>query len=271
MPGMIFLAVPHGQAIWNGDEDMFLVAKPDDRFLREDNLLGSGALAYGRIQVGVPLELTREQADRMTNRHGVLPAEREERFGDAEPLWGYPVVSFERFEPPREFVPPANPGSYIEEPEGIVGETETSKRAIDYGILKRDDEKRVITSVVLEPNVVDAQGHWETAATIEAAAFDFLSKTVRGAAGPDEMHDKVPLDDLVGRLEIVESWIAKVDQVWEVGVEGVAEPVPIQAGTWMMTMRVLDDDLWARVQAGELQGFSIQGRGTLTDSDGPTL
>ena len=43
-------------------------------------------------------------------------------------------------------------------------------------ILKREDEKQLVTGVVYEPNIEDAHGDIMTAEEIERAAYNFLEK-----------------------------------------------------------------------------------------------
>jgi 2'-5' RNA ligase len=112
-------------------------------------------------------------------------------------------------------------------------------------ILKADAEKRLVTGIVLQPEVVDAQGDIYSAEVIERAAHDFLARynvdTKMGLL--HKRWDK--------RLELVESYITPV----MFSLEGKT----LAKGTWMMTCRVVDDDAWAAVKRGELTGFSIGG------------
>ncbi len=33
----------------------------------------------------------------------------------------------------------------------------------------------------------------------------------------------------------------------------------VKAGTWLMTVRIVDDKLWRKIKSGEITGFSIGG------------
>lgn len=111
-------------------------------------------------------------------------------------------------------------------------------------ILKIDDEKRIVTGIVYEPDVLDAHGEFMTADEIEKSAHQFL-KDFRNI---DKQHDFV-----AGQAEVVESWIAK-----EAGKLGEQD---IVKGAWLMSVHVPDDDTWGEIKKGELTGFSMGGVG----------
>ncbi len=110
-------------------------------------------------------------------------------------------------------------------------------------IEKAGAEERYVLGVVLEPEVVDAQNDVYSADEIAKSAHVFMEKfrTV-GLMHKGAINDKV---------KILESYLAPVD--FEV------DAVPVKKGTWLMAVRVLDDDLWAAVKEGGLTGFSIGG------------
>lgn len=111
-------------------------------------------------------------------------------------------------------------------------------------ILKVDDEKRLVTGIVYEPDVLDAHDEFMTADEIEKSAHQFL-KDYRNI---DKQHDFVG-----GQADVVESWIAK-----EAGKLGEQD---IQKGTWLLSVHVPDDDTWSEIKKGELTGFSMGGVG----------
>lgn len=117
-------------------------------------------------------------------------------------------------------------------------------------ILKVDDEKRIVTGVVYEPDVLDAHGEFMTADEIEKSAHQFL-KDYRNI---DKQHDFV-----ASQADVVESWIAKED--------GKLGDQDIIKGTWLMSVHVPDDDTWAEIKKGELTGFSMGGVGERVEHD----
>jgi hypothetical protein len=54
---------------------------------------------------------------------------------------------------------------------------------------------------------------------------------------------------------IVETWIVEHPEDKANKVYGLDLPV----GSWVIKMRVADDDVWKKVKKGELKGFSIEG------------
>jgi hypothetical protein len=56
-------------------------------------------------------------------------------------------------------------------------------------------------------------------------------------------------------MSVVESWI--IDDV--VNDKSVKYGFSLPIGTWMISMKVNNPDIWAKVKAGEIKGFSIEG------------
>jgi DNA adenine methylase len=110
-------------------------------------------------------------------------------------------------------------------------------------IRKSNVEQRLVYGVVLAPDVVDSQGDTISKEDIEKAAHTFMSD-----------YQNVGLQHglfINGRARIVESFIAPSDMT--MGGELVTE------GTWVMVVKVMDDELWGAVKSGDLTGFSIGG------------
>lgn len=119
-----------------------------------------------------------------------------------------------------------------------IEKTEVRKNLV-RGILKVDDEKQIVTGIVLEPEVEDAQGDIISAEEIEKAAHGFLAKSrIVGKS-----HAKI------AKAEVVESYIAPDD--FNLGSETVRK------GTWLLSVKVHDRNLWEEVKTGEITGFSI--------------
>jgi putative serine protease XkdF len=123
-------------------------------------------------------------------------------------------------------------------------------------IVKADAARQIAYGVVLEPctaeTTKDSQGDWYTADDIELTAHDFLEAVSKGEAWADLMHDEGPA---VGAP--VESFVAPVDFVL-----GDGDRVQVvKAGSWVMAMHYPDPDVWARIEKGELDAFSVGGSG----------
>lgn len=112
-------------------------------------------------------------------------------------------------------------------------------------IAKANDEKQLITGIVLMPDTVDAHGDIMSAEVIEEAAHNFLaeynSKTTMGL-----MHK-----DMNPPIDLVESYIAPLDIVLGSTI--------VKTGSWVITARVNDKTIWQKVKDGKLTGFSIGG------------
>lgn len=106
-----------------------------------------------------------------------------------------------------------------------------------------EGELRYTLAIVLEPDVVDAQGDTYSADEIRKTAWLYMTQ-YRNVG----LQHKALVNGLV---ELVESYIAAVDQV----INGVA----IKAGTWLIGHHYNDDNIWAQVKSGELTGLSIAG------------
>lgn len=130
-----------------------------------------------------------------------------------------------------------------------TGTANVVKKALDADraipIIKADEEQRIVFGIVLEPDTVDAQKDTINAVEIEKACHLFMEE--HGTLG---LQHKEAIN---GKVKLLENYIAPAN--FKVGTEKVKK------GTWLMVWRVLDDELWAAVKAGEITGFSIGGHG----------
>jgi superfamily II RNA helicase len=121
----------------------------------------------------------------------------------------------------------------------LIQKFEVSEQRVK--ILKADDEKKIVYAVVLEPESLDAHEDIIAEDEIEASAHDYLSKwRIVG-----HNHKKK------AKAEIVESFIAPVSFTWN-GQD-------IKKGSWVVAIRILDDQLWQDVKDEKLTGVSIGG------------
>lgn len=120
----------------------------------------------------------------------------------------------------------------------------------DLRICKSEEvgEEHYVLGVVLEPDTTDSQGDIYTAETIRETAYLFMEEYQNiGLQHSGLINDSV---------KILESWIQRDDAT--IGGQSV------KAGTWMLAVRVIDDDLWQAVKDGRITGFSIGGTGRRT-------
>lgn len=105
------------------------------------------------------------------------------------------------------------------------------------------NKKRVVVGVVLVPDEKDLQNDVISAEEIEKAAHQFLMD--HGIIGL--MHEDFPS----GVASVVESYVAPHDLT--LNGESVSK------GSWVIAVKIFDDDVLNKVYSGEYAGFSIGG------------
>lgn len=108
-------------------------------------------------------------------------------------------------------------------------------------LVVREDRKweRVVYGEVLVPETPNLYNDFWTKAGIRHAAHLFMMQGFE----IDREHDNV---DLTGKVFVVESFIARP-----------GDPDFIE-GSWVIAMKILDDDLWEAVLTGEINGYSYE-------------
>lgn len=113
-------------------------------------------------------------------------------------------------------------------------------------IAKANEERQTVTGVVLQPETTDGQGDIISVDVVAEAAHKFLAafnrKTKLGLQHKDFKQ---------GRFQLVESFLAPIDMV--IG------STTVKAGSWIMTVKVLDTKIWQAIKDGKVTGFSIGG------------
>ena len=143
------------------------------------------------------------------------------------------------------------------------------ERAIFKGkhnnIIKTDNEKRLVIGPVLIPENIDLQDDIISSEEIEQAAHNYMVKLAfqndldflleLGLTTKSErgfMHV-----EFSRKLAVVESYVSPID--FELNGRMITK------GTWIMTMKVFDDESWALIKSGKITGFSIGGRAKSTE------
>ena len=114
-------------------------------------------------------------------------------------------------------------------------------------ILKADVERRLVYSVIAEPDTVDAQGDVMSAETIEEMAHNFLLRPRKF----DNRHDWRGLD-----AAPVESWIEREATVL------LGERIKVKS--WVVGVKVFADHIWHKVLSKKYQSFSTSTSGQPT-------
>ena len=106
-------------------------------------------------------------------------------------------------------------------------------------LVQRGDYERVVFAEVLVPNVLNSFGDLYTEEAIKEFAYAYAKQ----GYGIDVQHDNV---DVSGPVYVIESFIAR---------DG--DPDFIK-GSWVVGMKIEDDDIWAQVLDGQINGFSYE-------------
>lgn len=101
--------------------------------------------------------------------------------------------------------------------------------------------KKLVYGIVLEPDTTDLQMDVIDKSEIETAAHEFL-KSFR-VVGDNH--------NAIAKASVVESYIAPTD--------GEMNGKPYTAGSWIMAVKVEDDQMWEALKGGDYTGFSIGG------------
>lgn len=115
------------------------------------------------------------------------------------------------------------------------------------------DVRRITYGVVLEPDTEDLQGDVMKAEDIELSAHAWMEDSQAGG----QMHTEI-----VKGACVVESFLAPAD--FEVDTADGIETV--KKGSWVLAMR-WPEDIWKRIEDGELTGYSVGGQGVRLDPD----
>lgn len=132
-----------------------------------------------------------------------------------------------------------------------------SEEADKFKFKATDQEKRIVTGPAMIPDKeiirMDAEGNpyfvYFTKETVEKAQEVF-------AKNGKTKESNFEHEDVMGKVTVVESWIVsdpKNDKSSVLGFKDIPE------GTWMVSYKVDNDELWEKVKAGEVKGFSIEG------------
>ena len=117
-----------------------------------------------------------------------------------------------------------------------------------------DKEKRILMGAALIPNkpIYRQSGEQEyyiyfSQATVRKASELFF---INGNQNNTTLEHELQLKGLTA----VESWIVESEQD-----KSRMYDLNVPMGTWMVSMKVNNDDVWKKVKAGEVKGFSIEG------------
>lgn len=119
-----------------------------------------------------------------------------------------------------------------------------------------DEEKRILMGAALIPNKqiyrkdekIGEFYIYFSKDTIEKASQLFLKRNKQNNATYEHMKE-------IEGMSVVESWIIENSKIDKSALHGFELP----EGTWMISMKVDNDEVWKKVKEGEIKGFSIEG------------
>lgn len=111
-------------------------------------------------------------------------------------------------------------------------------------IAATQEEQRLIYGEVLVPDETDLQDHTITAAEVEKAAHGYALTPMVIGQGHRRKAGARPVETYIHNPEITKD---------------------VKPGSWIMVVKVDDDDLWEGVKKGEYNGFSIGALAKLTE------
>jgi len=135
-------------------------------------------------------------------------------------------------------------------------EPERSTKAFPITLHKMEgssEEERYVLGIVLEPDVIDSQGDTYSEEEVRRACHWWMENHAQLGLQHELIVGGVPqrVQLTYDRVRILENYLAPVNFV--IGGQSVKK------GTWLLAVRVIDDELWEQVKRGELTGYSIGG------------
>lgn len=130
----------------------------------------------------------------------------------------------------------------------MLSEQSNKSVAQDNMILKIDKQQHIVTAPALVPGEEDSDGDIVTEEQIEAVAYKFLTDY----QNVDVMHTFRKV------ARPVESWILREPMT--------IKQVELPKGTWLLSVKVEDDQVWDKIVKGEYNGFSVTAVPAVTKS-----
>ncbi len=131
----------------------------------------------------------------------------------------------------------------------VVGKSAPPEKVpiIKFALFKVDKAEQIVGGIVYEPMVVDSQGDFATENEIREAMYGFMEKS----QSIHLMHG-----DYSTRSRVLESYQVPMDFGVELPDGSVQE---VKKGTWWLTVRVRNPEIWDAIEKGIITGFSMGG------------
>ena len=147
----------------------------------------------------------------------------------------------------------------------IQGAADATSSQADLGVdravrvAKADRAKQVVYGVVLDPYVVDTQNDWTPPAEIEQAAHRWLAESRVVGLSHEGKAKAVPVESYMVPYPSEEDYTRAMRGEPHRAARTKLGEQEVASGAWILGVRVDDADTWAKVDAGELDAFSIGG------------
>jgi len=122
----------------------------------------------------------------------------------------------------------------------LKSEEKKFEKYVPFFVQKSDE--RIVCGIVYEPDEVDSQGDMTTEDEIRKAAYQFMEEVQKFKMN----HKGKPV-----KARVLESYIAPNDLV----IAGHE----VKKGSWLLTTRILDKQIWDDIKSGKLTGYSMAG------------
>lgn len=131
------------------------------------------------------------------------------------------------------------------------------KKSERFSVAQFNSEKKIVTGPAMIPNKLifryDEETNeeyyvWFRSQTIAKLAQNYLKKQ-------RQFNSTVQHEEPVENVYLFESWIVEDPEVDKAKVLGYEVPT----GTWMVSMKVENEEIWQQIKTGLLKGFSIEG------------
>lgn len=130
------------------------------------------------------------------------------------------------------------PDSYLEN--NLVTTKRAASRVVSQVTIKSvNDDEHIVTGEVYAPYIIDSHGEMMLPEDVKLMAYRFLLSDKNKYI--DVMHNNKPI-----KASVVESYIAK------------ANDPDYTEGAWVMSVKILDNDIWAAVKSGKYNGYSFE-------------
>lgn len=154
---------------------------------------------------------------------------------------------------------PTKAGSPID-----ASSSERDHNPINVNISKSDNEKKVVTGVVLSPYTKDSQNDILYPGTIEDAAHEWLStsRTI-GLNHAAKAAGAVPVESYLVPYPTRDDYVKAMDNVPHSAYRFEMGEDIVTSGSWILSTK-LNDSLWKEFQNGNFEAYSIGGFGLRT-------